>query len=81
MTGTVTPSIWRWDQTSSGGRETSPRGLTVHFPEVAPGTPISVGVLDSNHTLEVKDAIGSLPILPVDGILMDITVKDPSHDT
>ena len=39
MTGTATPSIWRWGPTPSGGRETSSRSLTVHFPAVAPGTP------------------------------------------
>jgi hypothetical protein len=40
MTSTTTPSIWRWEQTPSGGKETASRSLTIYFPALAPGTPV-----------------------------------------
>jgi hypothetical protein len=46
MTGTPTPSIWRWEQMPSSSREISSRSLTVHVPAIAPGTPAwKVGVV------------------------------------
>jgi hypothetical protein len=45
MTGTTTPSIFRWDQMPSGGKEIASGSLTVHFPALAPGTPIYIQTL------------------------------------